>query len=173
MFRRSDFFKQIPLFLVASKCRNLIDSYLKKHIMKRAFLLSLAVFAVVSAFAQSKMACCANPSSTQKFAMLASDKKFVMSHPLPLKYHFQSDIGKAITYSTPDGKTANAFVFMAKNKTNNYLLVVHEYWGLNDWIKKESEKLYTDLGNVNVIDLDLYDGKVATTREDAGKSCRP
>ena len=41
--------------------------------------------------------------------------------------------------------------------------------GLNDYIKKESERLYNDLGNVNVIALDLYDGKVATTREDAGK----
>ncbi|HZY38992.1 MAG TPA: dienelactone hydrolase family protein [Mucilaginibacter sp.] len=137
--------------------------------MKKLFLLIVIVFCSICTFAQSKMACCANPSATQKFAMLAADKKFVMSHPLPLKYHFQSNIGKAVTYTTPDGKTADAFVFMAKKKTNNYLLVVHEYWGLNDWVKKESEKLYTDLGNVNVIDLDLYDGKVATTREDAGK----
>ena len=137
--------------------------------MKKFLLFSLAILSTGMAFAQSKMACCANPSATKQFAMLASDKKFVMSHPVPLKYHFQSSIGKAITYSTPDGKTADAFVFMAKTKTNNYLLVVHEWWGLNDWIKKESEQLYTDLGNVNVIDLDLYDGKVATTREDAGK----
>ncbi len=137
--------------------------------MKRSCLLLLTTLVCATTFAQSKMACCANPSATQKFAMLASDKKFVMAHPLPLKYHFQSDIGKSITYNTPDGKTANAFFFKAKHPTNNYLLVVHEYWGLNDWVKKESEKLYNDLGDVNVIDLDLYDGKVATTREDAGK----
>jgi carboxymethylenebutenolidase len=137
--------------------------------MKRFFLLLLAVFTAASAFAQSKMACCAQPTATQKFAMLASDKKFVMSHPIPLKYHFQSTIGKATVYKCADGKDADAFVFMAKKKTNNYLLVVHEWWGLNDWIKKESEQLYIDLGNVNIIDLDLYDGQVATTREDAGK----
>jgi len=137
--------------------------------MKRSFLLLLAVFASASVFAQSKMACCANPTATQKFAMLASDKKFVMSHPIPKKYHFQSTIGKATTYKCADGKDANAFVFMAKKKTHNYLLVVHEWWGLNDWIKKESETLYSDLGDVNIIDLDLYDGQVATTREDAGK----
>ena len=47
--------------------------------------------------------------------------------------------------------------------------MIHEWWGLNDFVKKESEKIYNDLGDVNVIDLDLYDGKVATTREDAGK----
>lgn len=137
--------------------------------MKRAFLLLLALVTCAAAFAQSKMACCAKPSPTQKFAMLASDKKFVLSHPIPLKYHFQSNIGKAATYKCADGKDANAFVFMAKKKTNNYLLVVHEWWGLNDWVKKVSEQLYNDLGDVNIIDLDLYDGKVATTREDAGK----
>jgi len=48
------------------------------------------------------------------------------------------------------------------------VLVVHEWWGLNDYIKQESERLSDELG-VNVIALDLYDGKVATTREDASK----
>jgi len=92
-----------------------------------------------------------------------------MSHPLPKKFHFQSTIGKSITYKTSDGKESTAYELKAKNPTNNYLLVIHEYWGLNDYIKQESEKLYNDIGNVNVIALDLYDGKVATTREDAGK----
>jgi len=115
------------------------------------------------------MACCPKPTATQQFAMLASDKKFVMSHLNPRRYHFQSSIGKAITYKTSDGKDANGFEFKAKNPTNNWLLVVHEWWGLNDFVKHESEKLYTDLGNVNVLDLDLYDGKIATTREEARK----
>jgi len=137
--------------------------------MKKLLLLSLFVFCAAFAFSQSKMACCAKPSATQQFAMLASSKDFRMSHKNPLKMHFQSSIGKAITYKTADGKEANAYEFKAKNPTNNYLLVIHEWWGLNDWVKKESEKLYTDLGNVNVIDLDLYDGKVATTRDEAGK----
>ncbi|HWZ04070.1 MAG TPA: dienelactone hydrolase family protein [Mucilaginibacter sp.] len=137
--------------------------------MKKFLLVTLLISCTVFVFGQSKMACCAKPSATKQFALLAADKKFVMAHPLPLKYHFQSDIGKAITYNTADGKTADAFFFKAKKPTNNYLLVVHEWWGLNDWVKKESEKLYNDLGDVNVIDIDLYDGKVATTREDAGK----
>ncbi|MBS1530055.1 MAG: dienelactone hydrolase family protein [Bacteroidetes bacterium] len=136
--------------------------------MKKILSLALLLFCGLGAFCQSKMACCAK-SATQQFAMLASDKKFVMLHPNPRAYHFQSDIGKAITYTTADGKTANAFEFKAKKYTNNWLLVVHEWWGLNDFVKHESEKLYNDLGDVNVLDLDLYDGKVATTREDAGK----
>jgi carboxymethylenebutenolidase len=137
--------------------------------MKKLLLLTLLAFYSVVSFGQSKMACCAKPTATKQFAMLAADKKFMMAHANPLKFHFQSTIGKAITYKTSDGKQANAYEMIAKKPTNNYLLVIHEWWGLNDFVKKESEKLYTDLGNINVIDLDLYDGKVATTREDAGK----
>jgi len=137
--------------------------------MKKFLLSSLLIFCGVLAFGQSKVVCCSNPSATQQFAMLAANKKFVMSHKNPLKIHFHSDIGKDITYKTADGKDADAYELKAKNPTNNYLFVVHEWWGLNDWVKKESEKIYNDLGNVNVIDLDLYDGKVASTREDAGK----
>jgi len=137
--------------------------------MKKIILLTLLVFSGVLAFSQSKMACCAKPSATQQFAMLASNKAFIMAHKNPLKMHFQSTIGKPINYKTPDGKDANAYLLKAKNPTNNYILVVHEYWGLNDFVKKESENIYNELGNVNIIDLDLYDGQVATTREDAGK----
>ncbi len=120
------------------------------------------------AFGQSKMACC-KQSATQQFAMLASDKKFVMSHPKPRPFHFQSSIGKDITYPTPDGRTADAYELKAKTPTNNYILVVHEYFGLNDYVKKESEDIYNDLGNVNIIDLDLYDGKSSTDRAEAAK----
>lgn len=139
--------------------------------MKKLLTLVLLACASVT-FGQSKMACCAKPaaktSATRQFAMLAADKKFVMSHPVPLKYHYQSKLGKEVTYKTPDGQTAKGFLFQSPNPKAGYLLVIHEWWGLNDWVKKESEKLFTDLGNVNVLDLDLYDGKVATTREEAG-----
>jgi carboxymethylenebutenolidase len=139
--------------------------------MKKLLLLTLMLLCGVIAFSQSKMTiCCSQPeSATRKFAMLASDKKFVLSHSNPRPYHFQSNVGKPITYKTADGKDAGAFEFKAKSPTNNYLFVIHEWWGLNDFVKHESEKLYNDLSNVNIIDLDLYDGKVATTREDAGK----
>lgn len=137
--------------------------------MKKIILMAMLACGISFAFGQSRMACCAKPSATEQFAMLASSKKFVMSHAVPKKFHFQSSIGKVITYKTADGKTASAWELKAKHITNNYLLVIHEYWGLNDYIRQQSEKLYNDLGDVNVIALDLYDGKVATTREDAGK----
>lgn len=101
--------------------------------------------------------------------MLAGNKAFVLSHKLPRKFHFQSSIGENITYKTPDGQQSTGYLLKAKKPTNNYLLVIHEWWGLNDWVKKEAEKLYNDVGNTNVLALDLYDGKIAATREEAGK----
>ena len=137
--------------------------------MKKLLLLTFFCFCGLFAFSQNKMACCAKTSATKQFAMLASDKSFINAHANPLKFHYQSTMGKLIDYKTPDGKEAHAFMFKAKKPTNNYLFVVHEYWGLNDFVKMASEKLYTELGDVNIIDLDLYDGQLATTREDAGK----
>lgn len=108
-------------------------------------------------------------SATEKFALFAQDESFNMSHPNPLPYIHQSEVGKMITFKTPDGKEASGYVLMAKKKTNNWIFVFQEWWGLNDHIKRESEKLYGDMGNVNVLAIDMYDGKLATTREDAGK----
>ena len=120
-------------------------------------------------FAQDNIAICHTPA-TEKFAMLASSADFVSSHELPKIYLHQSQVGgKMIKFSTPDGKDANGYLLEAKEKTNNWIFVFQEWWGLNDNIKSESEKLFKDLGNVNVIALDMYDGDLATTREDAGK----
>src|ERR1700749_2924088 len=136
--------------------------------MKKLVLFTLIISSSVMAFGQSKMACC-KQSATQQFAMLASDKKFVMSHPKPRPFHFQSSIGKDINYPTADGRPADAYELKAKTPTNNYILIVHEYFGLNDYVKKESEDIYKELGNVNIIDLDLYDGKSSTDRAEAAK----
>ena len=67
-------------------------------------------------------------------------------HNLPLPYvHVSEAGGKMITFKT-DGADANAYVLTAKNKTNNWIFVFQEWWGLNDHIKREAENLYNDLG---------------------------
>ena len=74
-----------------------------------------------------------------------------------------------IKFKTPDGQEANGYLIEARKKTNNWVFVFQEWWGLNDNIKGMSEGLFKDLGNVNVLALDMYDGKLATDRETAGK----
>lgn len=108
-------------------------------------------------------------SATEQFANFADDAIFTAGHEEPLAYTHQTSNGKEISYPTPDGQTAKAFAYMAPKNTNKYLLVIHEWWGLNDHIKREAERYFKELDSVNVLALDLYDGKVAATREEAQK----
>ena len=50
------------------------------------------------------------------------------------------------------------------------LIVIHEYWGLNDWIKEQASKL-ADQG-YEALAVDLYRGKVATTPDMAHELMR-
>lgn len=136
--------------------------------MKKSYLIIAALMFAMNVVAQDGITVCHTPA-TEKFALFASNKEFNMKHPNPLPYVHQSEVGKMISFKTPDGAEAKAYVLPAKSKTNNWIFVFQEWWGLNDYIKRESEKLYKDLGNVNVLAIDMYDGKLATTREDAGK----
>ncbi|MCW5911429.1 MAG: dienelactone hydrolase family protein [Cyclobacteriaceae bacterium] len=141
--------------------------------MKKSKLLLLLLLAAFALRAQELtlndgITIC-HTSPTEKFALFAQDNDFNMSHPNPLPYVHKSDVGQMITFKTPDGKTGSGYLLSAKSKTSNWIFVFQEWWGLNDHIKREAEKLYNDLGNVNVLALDMYDGKIATAREDAGK----
>ena len=68
-----------------------------------------------------------------------------------------------------EGPAANGYLVPSKKKSDKWLIVIHEWWGLNDHIKEEAEKLWGDLKNVNVLAIDMYDGNVATTREEASQ----
>lgn len=132
--------------------------------------MALCLFLAQTATAQEKMSCCVKPASneaTTQFALLANDKSFVEKHENPLPFKLQNQAGKTISYKTPDGKTASAYEIKAAKETDNYLFVIHEWWGLNDYIKQEAERLHREVGDVNVIALDLYDGKIAEAREQA------
>src|SRR5258706_13168744 len=50
------------------------------------------------------------------------------------------------------------------------IIVIHEYWGLNDWVKEQASKL-ADQG-YEVLAIDLYRGKVATTPDTAHELMR-
>src|SRR6266571_1204714 len=50
------------------------------------------------------------------------------------------------------------------------IIVIHEFWGLNDWIKEQAGKL-ADQGYA-ALAIDLYRGKVATTPDEAHEIMR-
>ncbi len=123
---------------------------------------------------QTKSCCgddenCAVMTATDEFASFGGDIKFVSLHDAPLPFTLTNAKGKMITFSTADGKTGSAYEVKPDNAGNKYLLVFQEWWGLNDYIKQQADELASQLGDVTVLALDLYDGKVATTQEEASK----
>lgn len=108
-------------------------------------------------------------NTTQAFAQLSYDDAFAMAHLDPNPYPAQEFNGEMITYPASDGNAANAYFVKAKQPSNDYLLVIHEWYGLNAYVKNESDKFAKRFPDMNVIALDLYDGKVADNREDARK----
>lgn len=133
--------------------------------MKKTIL--LAFLGAISALLPAQNCCL--PNTPQGMAVFANDKDFQRAHAEPLPFAFRSSIGQDIVFPTPDGQTARAFIIRSAKKSNKWLFVFQEWWGLNDYIRKQSETFYNDLGDVNVLALDMYDGKVASTREDAAK----
>ena len=99
----------------------------------------------------------------------ALDPEFQALHfaPKPLDYN---SIGQPITYKTSDGVDAKGYLIKAKKKSNKWLFVYQEWWGLNEYIKRQSDTFYKDLGeNVNVLALDMYDGQSTSNPQEAGK----
>ena len=143
--------------------------------MKKILLLLASAFAVGNAAAQAPAAtapsCCARPataSATEAFALLASNQEFVGGHDAPLPYSYAGE-GQVVAFKTPDGQTGRGFEIKSAKPSNKYLLVYQEWWGLNDYIKKEAARFAEELPGVNVLAVDLYDGQVATTPDEAGK----
>ena len=78
--------------------------------------------------------------------------------------------GKPVTYKSGD-ETVNGILYTPQGKGPfPALVVIHEWWGLNDWVKEEASKL-ADQGYV-ALAIDLYRGKVATTPDEAHQIMR-
>jgi len=105
--------------------------------------------------------------SLDEFAAFANDPKFLDAHPAPLPVEAVHQ-GKMIEFPVAGGTNGRGFLMTSHGNTNKYLLLFHEWWGLNDYVKNETSMWCHELG-INVLAIDLYDGKLATTPEDAGK----
>jgi carboxymethylenebutenolidase len=78
--------------------------------------------------------------------------------------------GKTVSYKSGD-ETVQAQLYTPAGKGPfPAIIVIHEYWGLNDWVKEEASKL-SDQGYVTLA-IDLYRGRVATTPDIAHELMR-
>src|SRR5215813_5866083 len=69
-----------------------------------------------------------------------------------------------LTFETPYGATS-AYVSKPDTETKRAVLVIQEYWGVNDHIKDIASR-YVDEGFL-AIAPDLYRGKIATDKHEA------
>ena len=112
---------------------------------------------------------CYNSDVKEQFRQEAATQAFAALHETPKYYRLENPTGQSITFKAADGSQAMGYEIRCKAKTKKWVFVIQEWWGLNDYIKRESEVLSRELGNVNVLALDLYDGKVAATPDSAMK----
>jgi carboxymethylenebutenolidase len=77
---------------------------------------------------------------------------------------------KTVSYKSGD-ETVQGILYTPQGKGPfPGLIVIHEWWGLNDWVKEQASKL-SDQGYV-ALAIDLYRGKVATTPDVAHELMR-
>ena len=139
-----------------------------KKILFYVFMLLLPVAASAQKKQKNNQSCCSMTTVHDQVMLLSMNEAFIATHLNPEEMTYESAKGEMITFKA-DSADGRAFLIKADKPTNLYVFVFQEWWGLNDYIKKEAEELQQKLGNVNVMALDLYDSRVATTREEAAK----
>jgi carboxymethylenebutenolidase len=79
--------------------------------------------------------------------------------------------GKQVSYKSGD-ETVSGILYTPANAKGKLpaIVVIQEWWGLNDWIKEQASK-FADEGYVTLA-IDLYRGKVATSPDEAHELMR-
>lgn len=150
---------------------------------KTALLLSFALFVLVftswewkknqyPTLQKGEVIECLNMETQQAYQLEASTPAFASLHITPKMVDPSDLVGTMISFDAADGNKANAYFIPAKKKSNKWLIVIQEWWGLNNQIKMEADQYYKDLDDMNVIAVDMYDGKVAATPDSAMKLMR-
>lgn len=150
---------------------------------KTALLLSFALFVLVftswewkknqyPTLQKGEVIECLNMETQQAYQLEASTPAFASLHITPKMVDPSELVGTMISFDAADGNKAIAYFIPAKKKSNKWLIVIQEWWGLNNQIKMEADQYFKDLEDMNVIAVDMYDGKVAATPDSAMKLMR-
>lgn len=70
-----------------------------------------------------------------------------------------------VSITTQGGKAVSAALALPRQTPAPAILLIHEWWGLNDQIKSVAAEFAKE--GYAALAVDLYDGKVATSRDDA------
>ena len=130
--------------------------------MRRLFPVALTLFAATTTLSAQQVA--VTDEADRMHALHQHDAPVPSGAAQPPRADVVSD---TVVYGTVDGKQLTGFRSRPKNakKDAPAIVVVHEWWGLNDNIRAATERLAGE-GYV-ALAVDLYGGKVATTPDSA------
>ena len=84
----------------------------------------------------------------------------------------QEVVTETVTYATVDGNDISGYMAKPKDAEGDLpgIIVIHEWWGLNDNIRMMTRRLAGE--GYKALAVDLYNGKVAESPDSAGKYAR-
>jgi carboxymethylenebutenolidase len=100
----------------------------------------------------------AHGSTSDKDSTVPANQKHPMDPDAP------KPTGQSISLQVQGGQ-ANAYAARPKTKAKGGILLLHEYWGLNDWVKSMGDRLAGE--GYLALAVDLYKGKVVTDPKQA------
>jgi len=111
-----------------------------------------------------------NPNTGPRPTVSATDRRLFLAGAMALPLatilahvdlaHAQASKGTTLTQTTADGRTVSAYFAEAEAKDSPVVILIHEWWGLNDNIKAMAEDI-RDKG-FHALAIDLFNGAVAT-----------
>lgn len=99
-------------------------------------------------------------------AEYADNSDFKQAHDVPARLKVAAQ-GRMMSIAVKDSDSTSVYIPAEHKEGKPFLFVIHEWWGLNEHIKREADRYYRALDSINVLALDLYDGEVAETRDEA------
>jgi carboxymethylenebutenolidase len=108
----------------------------------------------------------AEPCCDATFRQAAGTAEFAAMHPLKIaneRYQSKGYIVKLSDFGAEDV----AYLALPERPPLGGIVLIHEWWGLNDFIKAEADK-FADLG-YEALAVDLYNGKVAADATEASQ----
>jgi carboxymethylenebutenolidase len=133
--------------------------------MRRELLLA-ATFATAFAAAAHAQA---SPSDTRFVAAMAREHAHdaPVATPATLPAPQQQVRAQMVVYDTVNGKPVQGFMAWPARGPRNMpaVVMIHEWWGLNDNIKQMAQRLAGE--GYRVLAVDMYNGQVATTPQEA------
>lgn len=118
--------------------------------------------------AQTKSSCCVSPKNND-FATLAMNEKFKEAHAEPIPMQDVSFDGNDEMLASSDEQKVHVYIVKSTTGSSKWLFVYHEWWGLNDHIKKEADALAKEMPDINIMAIDLFDNQVTADAGEAAK----